>query len=145
MNQNILNGMIKAFFASAFADQADEAGTPLSGEIMSQLPDEMDGAAIAAGKRLYTAFERAFSDFHGDGDTLDGAYIWAHGVDAMSGDTEKEQAENFGHYAAMQAMGHGVGLWEYVPHQISDHVPDIEFSAFDLEKDYFKTGETCGF
>lgn len=137
MNTNILNGMIKAFFASAYADQADEAGQPLTGEIMDQLPDDMDTAAVRAGERLYNEFERAFGDFHGDGDTLDGAYVWLHGVDAMDGDTVKEQAEAFGHYAAMQAMGHGVGLWEYVPHQIADHVPNIEFSSFDLDQEYF--------
>jgi hypothetical protein len=95
----------------------------------------MDEAAQQAAEKLYTEFERAFSDFHGDGDALDGAYIWAHGVDAMPGDAVQEQAEAFGHYAAMQAMGHGVGLWEYVPHQIYDHVPDIETP--ELARAYF--------
>lgn len=137
MNNNILKGMALAFFASAYADQADEAGEPLRGQIMDQLPDIIDPAAIHAAKTLYIQFERAFIDFHGEPDTLDGDYIHLHGISHMEGNSDAENEQLFGHYAAMQAMGHGVGLWEYCPHQISDHVPHIEFGSHSLEKDYF--------
>ena len=137
MNQNILKGMALAFFASAYADQADEAGKPLRGEIMDQLPDEIDHAAIHAAKTLYIQFERAFNEFHGEWESLDGDYIRTYGIEKMWGNSQKENEQLFGHYAAMQAMGHGVGLWEYCAHQISDHVPYIEFGAYSLEKDYF--------
>lgn len=144
MNKDILNGMAKAFFASSWADLAEETGNSsilCGAEIMDIMPADIDPGAIRAAERLYCNFEKAFNDFHGEGDTLDGAYIWLHGVESMPGETETKQAENFGHYAAMQAMGHGVGLWEYVPHQISDHVPNQEFSYFDLENEYFEVSD----
>ena len=132
MSNDTLNGMAKAFFASAYADQADEAGQSLQGEIMDQLPEQIDPAAMHAAKTLYWQFERDL------GLSLDGAYVALHGVDAMPGDTYQEQARLFGHYAAMQAMGHGVGLWEHdVPAQLEEKVPYIEFGSHSLERDYF--------
>lgn len=138
INDRILTGMAKAFFASAYADQADENDSPLSGEIMDQLPSEVDPAAIHAAETLYWQFEQALQG-QGNGITLDGAYVWLHGVEAMEGDTDDEKARLFGHYAAMQAMGHGVGLWEYaVAPQIEERVPYIEFGSHSLERDYFE-------
>lgn len=137
MNNNILQGMAKAFFASAYADMAEEAGKPLRGEIMEQLPEEIDPAAIGAAKALYMDFERALHSAHGENDLLDGDFVDGDGVRHMPGDTIEERRQAFGHYAAMQAMGHGVGLWEYCAHQIYDHIPAIEFGSYSLEKDYF--------
>lgn len=47
--------------------------------------------------------------------------------------------EFFGHYAAMQAMGHGVGLADAFGDTVSDQVkvPYIEFGHLSLSKDYF--------
>jgi len=133
MNDDILNGMAMAFFASAYADQADECDQPMQGEIMDQLPEQINPAAMHAAKTLYWQFRQALNV------DLDGAYIWLHGIDAMPGDSEQEKARLFGHYAAMQAMGHGVGLWEYdIPAQIEEKVPYIEFGSHSLEKDYFE-------
>ena len=46
--------------------------------------------------------------------------------------------EYFGHYCAMQAMGHGVGLSAAFSADVHSavKVPHIEFSACSLEKDY---------
>jgi hypothetical protein len=46
--------------------------------------------------------------------------------------------EMFGHYAAMQAMGHGVGLHDAFGSDIHDKIkiPYVEFSSCSLEKDY---------
>jgi hypothetical protein len=46
--------------------------------------------------------------------------------------------ELFGHYLAMQAMGHGVGL-ESFGRAVRDaiNVPYVEFGSHSLECDYF--------
>ena len=139
MNEYILNGMAKAFFASAYADQAEENDQALQGEIMDQLPEEIDTAAIHAARTLYADFIKKFNDFHGDGDLMmNGAYIFLHGVDPMPGESDHDKYEAFGHYAAMQSMGHGVGLWDHgCIHQIYDHVPYVEFGSYSLQIDYF--------
>jgi hypothetical protein len=128
MNNEILTGMAKAFFACAYADQADECGQPLTGEIMDQLPADIDPAAIHAARQLYMDFERSL------GLSLGGAYVHLHGIENM----RDQSAETFGHYAAMQAMGQGVGLWEDCPSQIHEKVPYVEFGSYSLEKDYFE-------
>lgn len=133
MNEYILNGMAKAFFACAYADQFDEADQSLQSEIMDQLPKEIDPSALSAARTLYMDFE---SSFKNEDITLDGAWVWVHGIDRMPGYTDEEKSENFGHYAAMQAMGHGVGLFDYCSGVISDKVPTVEFGSYSLEKDY---------
>lgn len=47
--------------------------------------------------------------------------------------------EYFGHYAAMQAMGHGVGLLDAFGYEAHDwvRVPYVEFGSYSLERDYF--------
>lgn len=138
MNNDILRGMSRAFFASAYADQADEAGQSLQGEIMDQLPADIDPAARDAAKKLYSDFESALQG-NSDHVTLDGAYVFLHGVSYMPGASNPEQYETFGHYVAMQAMGHGVGLFDYgVPDQLESKVPYLEFSGCDLSRDYFE-------
>jgi len=141
--QLILKGMALAFFASAYADQAEDCEQPLSGEIMDQLPELIDDSAIHAAITLYCQFENRLNGFHGSEDDgnnilLTGAFVFLHGIDCMEGTNEAEKHTNFGHYAAMQAMGHGVGLDDYdVAHHISDHVPYIEFGSYSLQCDYF--------
>jgi len=51
-------------------------------------------------------------------------------------------AEYFGHYAAMQAMGCGVGLYDAFGPDVYGliKVPDIEFGAYSLERDYTYEG-----
>lgn len=47
--------------------------------------------------------------------------------------------EFFGHYCAMQAMGHGVGLCDAFGSDVykAIRVPYVEFGSHSLEKDYF--------
>jgi hypothetical protein len=138
MNNNMLNGMALAFFSTAYADQADEAGQPLRGEITAQLPSETDPAALQAARTLYADFERALIHCtRGAIDGLDGAYVHIHGVDKMKRDTLAEQEVSFGFFTAMQAMGTGVGIWEDCTTRISGHVPHVEFGSYSLERDYF--------
>ena len=126
--KEIKKGMALAFFACAYADQAEECGQPLRGEIMDQLPATIDTAAIHAADTLYFQFEQNL------GLRLTDAYVFIHGIENMPG----KEPQTFGHYAAMQSMGHGVGLWEYCPSQLHDKVPYIEFGSYSLERDYFQ-------
>lgn len=122
-----------AFFASAWADQCEASGNEgmLSGqEIMQIMPDDLDPAAIEAAQSLLDKMElqnkRTIEDML--------AYI----EDNDDGDREPT-IEFFGHYAAMQAMGTGVGLWDAFGKDVSEviRVPYIDFGEYSLEKDYF--------
>lgn len=119
---HIHHGMARAFFASAYADQADEAGQPMQGEIMDQLPDTIDPAAIHAADTLYRKIEEIFK--------LPIALFYEKDDGGLT-------PEDWGHYAAMGAMGHGVGLWDYVANFDHQRFPRMEFGAFSLEKEYY--------
>lgn len=121
-----------AFFASAWADQCEESdnASMLSGqEIFEIMPDEIDPAALHAAKTLRMDIETA------NAQSID-KLIQYIGRNA-SGDRDAT-IESFGHYAAMQAMGHGVGLndalgdcAEFIA------VPYVEFGSYSLDRDYF--------
>lgn len=132
--EQIKRGMALAFFATAFADQADECGDPLRGEIMDQLPDEIDPAAIHAADTL--AHDMIWKCPENVGD-LPSIYAHAQSLGNEGADRELSP-ELFGHYCAMQAMGTGVGL-ESFGREVRDsiRVPYLEFGSHSLEKDYF--------
>lgn len=119
-----------AFFASAYADMADEAGQSLSGEIMDQLPNEIDIAAMHAANTLAMQIENS--------NKWEIEVLFAHIASEGNGD-RPNTVEYFGHYAAMQAMGHGVGLGDAFGAKVEKfiNVPYIEFGAYSLAKDYF--------
>ena len=119
----------RAFFASAWADQVEENGAAIRGEIMDQMPDDIDPAATHAARTLRMDIERV------NGRTINQLIdlIKIHG----KGD-RPNTIEHFGHYAAMQAMGHGVGLCDafgsYIHTTIK--IPRMEFGSCYLERDY---------
>ena len=125
-----------AFFASAYADLMEENGEPMGGEIMDQLPDVIDPAAEHAAKILRVDIERL------NGKTIDQlmALIVEHG----DGD-RPETVECFGHYAAMQAMGHGVGLYDAFGDYVHDtiKVPYVEFGSHSLINDHMSDPGIC--
>lgn len=117
-------GMAKAFFADAWASEigahaasayhrsrtrtiSDTCGrrgcVSLSGcDILDVMPDRIDPAAIKAADALIAALvERN----HGCR-TIDEVFT------KFSGELT-DNAETWGHYAAMEYMGHGVGLWDH--------------------------------
>lgn len=114
----------RAFFASAWADAIEE-----SGEIMEQMPSEIDPAAIHAAETLLNDMLRA--------NGVEAASTLLLMIGASEGDRPATM-EYFAHYAAMQAMGHGVGLANAFGHDASErvHVPYVEFGDYSLEKDY---------
>lgn len=128
--------MAKAFFASAWADAQEEkpgddpAGVYLTGkDIMDVMPTEIDPAAMDAAKALVFEMERA--------NARPINVLFAQAVVLHDGDREPT-AEMFGHYCAMQAMGHGVGLSDAFGDAAyqSIAVPYVEFGSHSLEKDY---------
>lgn len=61
-----------------------------------------------------------------------------------TGDGDRDNTiEHFGHYCAMQAMGHGVGLRDAFGADVYDriNVPCVEFSGYTLSVDYFKSSK----
>lgn len=122
----------RAFFASAWADACEEAGEAhiMSGaEILDIMPAEIDTAAVHAARTLRMDFERA------NGVTIDDAL--ARIEEKANGD-RSPTAEMFGHYCAMQAMGHGVGLNDAFGSVSKEFtVPYVEFGSHSLALDYF--------
>jgi hypothetical protein len=90
---------------------------------MGQLPAVIDPAAIHAAETLVFQLEL----MHGQ----PVAKLF-EGNNA----TNELTAQEWGHYAAMQAMGHGVGLSDY---DIDLKVPYVEFGFHSLSRDYFTT------
>lgn len=124
--------MARAFFACAWADYIEENcdASRFSGrEIMDLMPDEIDPAAIHAARTLRMDMETA------NGKPI--AAILADAVAQHDGD-RPATAEYFGHYCAMQAMGHGVGLADAFGSAVREsvRVPYVEFGSYSLERDY---------
>lgn len=146
ITEQIQHGAAIAFFSCAYADQAEECGQALSGEITEQLPDDTDPAALHAADALAKDVIRknwqllglwSVASFEG----VNGLAIlfeYAQGL-APEGADRELTPELFGHYLAMQAMGTGVGL-ESFGYAVRDSikVPYCEFGSYSLERDYFE-------
>lgn len=139
--EKIRHGMALAFFASAYADQADECGQPLAGEIFDQVPETIDTAAIHAADTLIMDMINAHN--YGEpglsvAQRIGLLFLAVERCDRSDADRECTP-ELFGHYCAMQAMGHGVGL-ESFGSAARDRVtvPYCEFGSHSLQLDYFE-------
>lgn len=142
----VVRGMALAFFACAYADQADEAEEPLRGEIMNQLPSETDPAAEEAAHKLVMRLIEGFdwSDYQDLTDLQRFNLIMMRASNAAASEENEHtyrafSFELFGHYCAMQAMGTGVGLESFgsaVREAIP--VPYLEFGSADLSETYFE-------
>lgn len=140
ISAEIRHNMARAFFASAWADQCDESDNSgmLSGiEIMDHMPEEIDPAATRAANDLeshFLALNRQFT-------CLAGVLDYLQTVAPAGGDRDRT-AEMLGHYLAMQAMGHGVGLSDAFGEEMAGavRVPYLEFGACHLDHNYFGGG-----
>ena len=122
-----------AFSASAWADACEEAeqASMLSGkEILDIMPAEIDPSAIHAAKTLYMDMERVNSNSIEE--------LFSYACSFADGDRDAT-IEAFGHYCAMQAMGHGVGLYDAFGKVVYEtiKIPYVEFGSHSLDKDYF--------
>lgn len=131
-SQLILYGMARAFFASAWADAAEAAGESIGGEILDAMPAYLDPAALEAARALYRKVEEANEPMNALFAACEASPPGEYADRAL-------EPELFGHYLAMQAMGHGVGLESFgsaVRERVK--VPHHEFSDLHLEFEYFK-------
>ncbi len=138
IGDEIREHMARAFFASAYADQAEECGQSLSGEIMDQLPDDIDSAAIHAATTL--AFDTVRANGLKSIAELLAKIAAIQEVSESSGDRPLTP-EMLGHYLAMQAMACGVDIGDAFGQAVYDaiRVPYLEFDSYSLERDYFKS------
>lgn len=141
MKAEITLHMARAFFASAWADAAEEANAqpwPMGGEIMAHMPETVDPAAVHAAATLVMDMERV--NGMGVVDIL--ARVRAIIAESGKGVDREPSAKMFGHYAAMQAMGHGVGLDDAFGQEVYSlvQVPYVEFGEYSLSRDYFGQG-----
>jgi len=142
ISEEIRHNMARAFFASAWADACEESGNSgmMSGrDILDIMPDELDPAAVQAARTLETGLLAANRQFT----CLAGILDYLQTVAPEGGDRDRT-AEMLGHYLAMQAMGHGVGLDDAFGRAAYDaiRVPYHEFSWCHLDRDYFKMPES---
>ncbi len=139
MTHPITESMAKAFFASEYANAYDEAEmngidtgiNPSGCDWMDLMPDEMDSGALKAADSLTRQLVRD------NGKSLDELYDLAESLIETHGGGDRELDQDmFGHYLAMQAMGHGVGLDDAFGRAVYEaiKVPYVECS---LEQDYF--------
>jgi hypothetical protein len=146
INDTIRAAMAKAFFASAWADLQDEkdADDPtrvhLSGkEIFDVMPSTIDPAAEHAARTLEMDLARA-NDFVRTPVFLQSLFEIAQDTVAhkLNGGDRELTPESFGHYLAMQAMGHGVGLADAFGDDVykAITVPYVEFGPHSLQNDY---------
>lgn len=141
LSQQIRIGMAKAFFCSAYADMAEESDNcpdMTDRDWMDVLPGVIDPAALHAAATLLNDMCRV-------NNVTDIAMLYSRARHVSNdsgwlaqGDREFTGA-NFGHYCAMQAMGHGVGLADAFGQAAYDaiEVPYVEFGAHSLSVDYF--------
>lgn len=137
IQEQIEQAMAKAFFASAWAevqeekDVDDPTAVNLSGkEIMAEMPAEIDPAALHAARTLRMDMESK------NGRPIQ--VLFAQAVVLHDDGDREPSVEMFGHYCAMQAMGHGVGLRDAFGEaaDASIVVPYVEFGSHSLERDY---------
>lgn len=120
----------RAFFASAWAEAEEDAGQAQPGEIMSRIPAVIDTAAWSAARTLLMDMELRNKKTMTEMIQI---------VQSQGNGDRPNTVEFFGHYAAMQAMGHGVGLADAFGEAVREQVqvPYVEFGMHSLSKDYF--------
>jgi hypothetical protein len=120
--ETIANAMARAMYVSAWADHQEAMGRRLRGELMDQAPATprraKDDAFMLIGR---------FECLNGmDIFALLYAAYKADGFDPYQYPPDEKYEKEFGHYLAMQALGHGVSWFD-------DHAkfpikfPHIEF------------------
>jgi hypothetical protein len=103
----IINGMARALFVLEWSDREDEQGRHYPGQALEHVAPATPREAYNAAHNLAGRFEQ-----------LNGydirALLWQAAVadGKPHADPGDKYAEDFGHYLAMQALGHGVGWFD---------------------------------
>jgi len=137
----IAQSMAFTFFTSAFADQYDNAdedcpnkariGHMGGRDFADVVPIKCDLAAEHAAFTLICDMERANGVR-----SIEDLYYESFLASEFQASYKERTPENFGRYAAMQAMGHGIGL-EEIGMRGQVKVPYLEFGMYSLDQDYF--------
>lgn len=129
-----LHGAARAFFASAYADYVDDVtsdGSPLGEEFNQEVPNRTPPAAYALGGELWGGLAALNRDGAG-------VYSLARLAQAADGyDYGPDEWEDFGHYVAMEAMGHGVS-WSDEHADFRMEVPRIECFGMTFDETAYK-------
>jgi hypothetical protein len=139
MKSEIIHHAARALFASAWADYQEQSpdGESLSGcEIFDVMPQDIPPEATQAAERLIADVERL------NGETIEGSLLRAQFLPDKYADRPCD-AEHFGHYLAMQAMGSGVGLESVCDRDaLALKMPHSYFSYLDLNPSDYPDFET---
>lgn len=106
----IVTGIAKGLYSSAWADDQEETHrssgkkglSPLSGQEITKIAPAPSASAKNAAEKLARQYEKA------NGKSLDDLYDDARKANGG----QAEDAEMFGHYLAMMALGHGVSWFD---------------------------------
>ena len=111
------------FWAPAWATAAEEEGESFSGvdimDVMPPPPEEARKAARQLAKRMAELNEPL-------------PKLWKRAATAPGKHFAEPTVQDFGHYAAMRAVGHGVS-WEDDHPDIGIRVPSMGFYVFPLD------------
>ncbi len=118
LRARIVGAMARALFVTAWADAEEEAGRTHHGELMDLAP-ETTPEAIDAAEALSREFEEKNQT------AFDVMYETAA---AMEDHDVSPTPEDFGHYTAMEALGHGVS-WKDDHPKHGFAVPNVDFSV----------------
>ena len=124
LHKTMVDAMGRALFVSAWADRQEERGKALHGELMDLAPRTSTEA-----KRAALRLEGQFQALNVGGLTvLLYKAAKADGMDAYADGfyVSPDYARDFGHYLAMEALGHGVSWFD-------DHAKfDIKFPHIEF-------------
>ena len=134
-DQLVIDGMARALFANAWADAAEQKGISLSGQEILDVMPMVTPAAKEAATRLAQEFERLngkpVSELFDEAMQADGIKDGRTGTD--------DQAREFGHYLALQAVGAGVS-WFDDHKEFPIKFPPFEFEVGPEELDDYRAG-----
>lgn len=119
--RQIIDAMARAMFVTTWADRMEERGLghKLSGQDLMDVAPKTSRDALAAAKKLAAMFAEA-----NEGASMNDLYARALNVaGAHKGDTSPH---SFGHYMAMEAMGHGVSWTDDHP-EFKVNIPYFEY------------------
>jgi hypothetical protein len=134
LRRQIVDAMARAFFVSAWAQGEEEKpdfhergygghGHGRGVELMEVAPATSASAKKHA-KEIATRIERDNGKSLGE--------LYAMAAEAPGRHSKDPNPYDFGHYIAMQSMGHGVSWYDDHPEFGMKDVPYAEFSDFDL-------------
>lgn len=127
--EEIMNGIARAVFVSVYADQAEEIGHPNCAghgqDWMDVVTDETDPECIEYAWDLLWQIEREEKEFI--------LNLYKKHKEEAKYDVESLDLNTYGHYIGMEALGHGVGLFDF---GIKANIPYNSFHYMNLSKDY---------